>query len=130
MLYVIYFIVTRHLYYQQKIGLLLWFWRKSILECTEYSISPNFFRGEPLSPLPIVKGYYCLSVTITTPQTALPPSSNATAMASQCIYKPSQVSCCLLFVRGLLLCSLPDMGSIPHQIYQFYFFLPTTFYHE
>ena len=33
----------------------------------------NFFRGEPLTPLPTVKGHYCVSVTTTTSQPNLQP---------------------------------------------------------
>ena len=48
-LYIVYFTVPRRLYYRLQIGRLLWFWRKSGLECTKYFISPNFFILEPLT---------------------------------------------------------------------------------
>ena len=70
MLYVVYFTVPCRLFYRQKIGWLLWFWRKGGLECTKYSIFLEFFRLEPLTPLPMEKGYYCVSVTTTIPPPA------------------------------------------------------------
>ena len=57
----------RRLLYRQKIGLFIWFWWKSDLECTEYSISPTFSGKSPQSPLPIVEGHYCFSMTIPLP---------------------------------------------------------------
>jgi len=39
----------------------------AFLALTQSSISPNFFRGEPLTPLPMEKGHYCANVTTTTP---------------------------------------------------------------
>ena len=74
-LYVVYFTVPHHLFYQQKMSRLLClsFGLNSGLECTRYYLSS--------SPLPYL------------------PS----AMASQCFYRPLQVSCCLLVVRVRLL---------------------------
>ena len=52
-LYVVYFTIPRHLFYQQKIRQLLWFWWKSRLEYTKYSISPlppKLLQGRALNP--------------------------------------------------------------------------------
>ena len=44
-LYIVgYFTIPHRLFYGQKIGWLLWFWRKSGPECTKYFY--NFFRGK------------------------------------------------------------------------------------
>ena len=68
-LYIVYFTVSSRLFYRQKIGRLLRFWRKGDLKCTTYSFSLNFIMGEPLTtPLPIDKGHYCVSVTTTIPR--------------------------------------------------------------
>jgi len=108
-LYIVYFIDPRRLFYRQKIGRLFWFWRKSGLECTKYSISHNLFRGETHTPLPMEEVHYYVSGTTTTRRPALttpslpasiPPSSNAAAMTSRCFCRPSRVSCCLNFCKG------------------------------
>jgi len=54
-------------------------------------------------------GHYCINVTTTTPWPTLhdaPHPYLPPAMPGRCFYKPPQVSCCLLFVWGLLLYSL------------------------
>jgi len=77
--------------YWQKIGRLLLFWGESGLEYAKYSIFPNFFKGEPQTPLPLEKGHYCISVTNATPTgsplhqptplpASIPPSSNVAAL--------------------------------------------------
>ena len=98
---IVFFTVPHHLFYRQKIGGLIWFWQKSGLECTKYSISPHIFRGGLLT-FPF---QWRRATSVSAPPSP-PPSSNAVAMASQCFYRPPQVSRCLLFVRGCLLHTL------------------------
>jgi len=93
---VIYLTVPRRLFYCQKIGQLLQFWRKSGLESTKYSIFPNFFRGDPLTNLPM---------------------DGEGPLLCSCSYhhRPPQVRCCLLFVRGHLLYSLLKRLNLLHN---------------
>jgi len=72
-LYVVYFTLSRRLFYRQKIGRLLWFGLKGGLQCTKYSV------------------FQCRR------------ASNDAVMALLCLDRPPQVSCCLLFVSGRLL---------------------------
>jgi len=81
-LYIINFTVSCRLIYQRQIGRLLWW--KCGLDCTKYSISPNFFRGESLT-FQWRRATTGGSVTTTTLQPALhhPPSSNGIAVFLQ-----------------------------------------------
>ena len=71
---VIYFTVPHHLFHQQKIGRLLWFWWKS---GPNTPIFPTFQGKATNFPLPMEKVHYCVSVTTTTtigqPSTTPPP---------------------------------------------------------
>jgi len=61
------------------------------------------------------KGHYCVSVTTITPS---PHSYLLPAMELQCFYRPPQVSCCLLFVRGHLF-PTEKAGLVDCEIYYF-----------
>ena len=74
---------------------LLWFGRKSGLECTKYCISPTF-RGRDPFGLPLPMGEFIPPL----PSASIPPSIYTT------FYRPLEASCSLLFVRGRLLYSL------------------------
>ena len=110
MLYVIHFTVPRHLFYRQKMGQVLKKWPRiyqllHLCQLVQGRTSTLPFQWRRVTTLLVSLPLPHGQLFTTPPHPYLPPGSTM-AMASQCIYRPLQVICCLLFVRACLLYSV------------------------